>query len=71
MRIETYIDNNLIRTADALSVKLNSKFVDHFFNINHLQSIYPHAAPDPYRQNQSDELEDVQQSIENLKRRFD
>ncbi|MFH2066078.1 MAG: hypothetical protein ABIK15_12830 [Pseudomonadota bacterium] len=71
MRIETYIDNNLIRTADALSVRLNSGFDDHFFNIKHLQTIYPPATPAPYEKNQTDDLEDVQQSIENLKRRFD
>jgi hypothetical protein len=71
MRIETYIDDILFRTIDALSVKLNSDYDDNFFNIRHLQTAYPLKASDSYEQNQTDELKDVQQSIEDLKRRFD
>ncbi len=71
MQIETYTDNMLLRKIDALSVTLNSDYDDNFFNINHLKAVYPTAAPDSYGQDQTDELKDVQQSIEDLKRRFD
>jgi hypothetical protein len=71
MRIETDVDDKLLRTIDALSVKLNSDYDDNFFNISHLQTAYPQKAPGSYEQNQTDELKDVQQSIEDLKRRFD
>jgi hypothetical protein len=71
MRIETYIDNKLLQTIDATTIKLNTDYDDNFFNITHLQNMYPPVAPDPYENNETDELEDVQQSIEDLKRRFD
>lgn len=71
MRIETYIDDTLHRTIDALSVTLNSDYDDDFFNIRHLQTAYPSKASDAFEQSQPDELKDVQQSIEDLKRRFD
>jgi outer membrane lipoprotein-sorting protein len=71
MQVETYIDDELIRKADAASIEINVPFDDRFFDVNHLQTIYPPASAAPYEENQTDELDDVQQSIEDLKRRFD
>ena len=71
MQVETYIDDVLIRKAEAASIQLNVTFDDHFFDVNHLQTIYPPASVAPYEESQTDDLDDVQQSIEDLKRRFD
>ena len=71
MQVQTYIDEVLIRTAEAASIQVNVTFEDRFFDVNQLQNIYPPASAAPYEETQTDELDDVQQSIEDLKRRFD
>jgi len=71
MRVETYVDEKLIRTIDINSIDTNPVFEKDLFDIAHLQTVYPSVTPDLYDRNETDDLEEVQQSIEDFKKRFD
>ena len=71
MRVETYVDEKLVRTIDVKSIDTNPIFKNDLFDIAHLKTLYPSVTPDPYDRNKADALEEVQQSIEDFKKRFE
>lgn len=71
MRIETYVDEKLVRTIDVKSIDVNPVFKKDLFDIAHLRTVYPSAAPEFHDPNEADDLEEVQQSIEDFKKRFE
>ncbi len=71
MRIETYVDEVLVRTIDVKSINANPVFKKDLFDIAHLRTVYPSAAPEFHDPNEADDLEEVQQSIEDFKKRFE
>ena len=71
MRVETYIDEKLVRAIDVNSIDTNPVFEKDLFDIAHIQTVYPSAEPDLYDRTETDDLEELQQSIEDFKKRFD
>jgi len=71
MRIEIYVDEKLVRTINVTSIDTNPVFEKALFDIAHLQTVYPSVTPDLYDRNETDDLEEVKQSIEDFKKRFD
>lgn len=71
MRIETYVDEVLVRTIDVKSINTNPVFKNDLFDIAHLRKVYPSAASEFHDPNEADDLEEVQQSIEDFKKRFE
>jgi len=71
MRVEIYVDEKLVRTINVNSIDTNPVFEKALFDIAHLQTVYPSVTPDLYDRNETDDLEEVKQSIEDFKKRFD
>ncbi len=71
MQTNIYRENHLLRTIRVSSVDVNPQFAEELFDITHLQSVYPQLAPDIDEPKKTDELKDVQQSIEDLKKIFE
>ena len=71
MRVETYVDEKLVRTIDVKSINANPVFEKDLFDIARLRTVYPSVTPDLYDRNEADDLEEVQQSIEDFKKRFE
>jgi hypothetical protein len=71
MRVETYIDEKLVGAVDVKHIDTNPVFEKNFFDIPHLQSVYPAAKHNSDDHKEEDDLEKVQQSIEEFKKRFD
>jgi outer membrane lipoprotein-sorting protein len=74
MRIETYVDEKLVRTIDVKRIDTNPVFEKDLFDIAPLKTLYPSVTPDPSDpsdRKEVDDLEEVQQSIEDFKKRFE
>ncbi len=71
MRIETYVDEKLVRAIDVKRIDTNPVFEKDLFDIAPLKTLYPSVTPDPSERNEADGLEEVQQSIEDFKKRFE
>ncbi len=71
MQTNIFRQDYLIRAIKVNRVDVNPQFAEELFDIAHLQSVYPQVAPDIYEPKETDELKDVQQSIEDLKKIFE
>ena len=71
MRIEFYKNDILLREINVKSIKMNPSFSKDLFDIEYLKSIYQTAAPVVPDQNESEELNEVQKTIEEFKKIYE
>lgn len=71
MRIEFYQNNILMREINVDNIKVNPSFSENLFDIDHLKSIYPPAAPILPDRHESDGLGEVRKTIEDFKKIYE
>lgn len=71
MRIEFYQNNILMREINVDKIKVNPSFSENLFDIDHLKSIYPPAAPILPDRHESDGLGEVRKTIEDFKKIYE
>jgi hypothetical protein len=70
-RIEILQEGKLVHVSQVKNLDLNPTFADALFDIQHLKTLYPHATEPPIRSGASEEMTEVQKTIEDFKRIFE
>ncbi len=71
MRIEFFMAGVLVREIHVQNISVNSSFSKELFDINHLKSLYPQAAPAEQELGKKDDLNEVQKTIEDFKKLYE
>ncbi len=71
MRIKFYKNDILVREINVQNIKVNPSFSKDLFDIEYLKSIYKPAAPAVPDQSESEELDEVQKTIEEFKKIYE
>ena len=71
MHIEFLRNDILVREIHVQNIKVNPSFSNKLFDIEHLKSIYPPAAPAMPGQGETEELNEVQKTIEEFKKIYE
>jgi len=71
MRVEAYVNEKPVRTIEVKHIETNPVFEKNLFDIPQLRSVYPSSIPQTHDLHEEDDLEKVQQSIEDFKKRFE
>lgn len=70
MRIEFFMAGVRVREIHVQNINVNSSFSKELFDIKHLKSLYPQAAPAEQEQGKKDDLNEVQKTIEDFKKLY-
>ena len=70
-KIEIYLEDKLERILDVNHIEVNASVKEDLFDIAQLRSIYPAIAPEINGNEETDDLQEIQQSIEDFKKRFE
>jgi outer membrane lipoprotein-sorting protein len=68
MRIEFFSNGNLVRKIQVQDIKVNPSFQADLFDIQQLKSRYPQNAPAEPKNDDKEELDEVQKTIEEFKK---
>ena len=71
MRIEFFATGILVREIHVQNIKVNSSFSKELFDINHLKSLYPQGVPVEQKQENKEDLNEVQKTIEDFKKLYE
>jgi len=71
MRIKFYKNDILVREINVQNIKVNPSFSKDLFDIEYIKSIYKPAAPAVPDQSESEELDEVQKTIEEFKKIYE
>jgi hypothetical protein len=71
MWIEFFVAGILVREIHVQNIKVNPSFSKELFDIKHLKSLYPQGAPVEQKQENKEELNEVQKAIEDFKKLYE
>ncbi len=71
MRIEFFVAGILVREIHVQNIKVNPSFSKELFDIKHLKSLYPRVAPAEQKQENKEDLNEVQKAIEDFKKLYE
>ncbi len=71
MQIELFVNDILVREIKVQDIRVNPSFAEDLFNIELLRSAHPSGAPVEPGQQKTEDLNEVQKTIEEFKRRYE